>query len=94
MSENTDDYIAWAQEWCPEPVAREQGSLARARAEYDSVDDRIGDEAEEDDFLTRVLWLETAIRLARVGWTVAELEEARWPVRGASRDAALIRSGF
>lgn len=90
----TDDYIAWAQLWCPEPVASEQAPLVEAAAEYDEVDGRIGDDAERSEFLTRVLWLETAIRLARLGWRIDDLEAARWDIGYAGHAAALIRSGF
>lgn len=90
----TDDYIAWAQFWCPEAVAPDRGSLDEVCREYDDVDARIGDDAERDDFLTRVLWLETAIRVARQGWTIEEVEAARWPVGTGTSAAALIRSGF
>jgi len=88
---SADDYIAWAQLWCPTSVASEQASAREAAAVYDAVDARLGDEAENDDFLTRVLWLETAIRLAQVGWTIEALEEARWPLPNTVRMADLIR---
>jgi len=88
------DYIVWAQTWCPEPIAPEPVSLQEAARIYDAVDERIGDDAEEDDFLTRVLWLETAIRLARVGWTIAALENARWPMPRSILMEDLIRSGI
>lgn len=89
----TDDYIAWAQLWCPEPVASERADVPDAVTAYDAADDRIGDDAENDDFLSRVLWLETALRLARLGWTVRELEDARWPLPRASRAYDIIRRG-
>jgi len=89
----TDDYIAWAQLWCPESVAPVRRSLTEAAAAYDLVDGRLGDDAEGDDFLTRVLWLETTVRLARLGWTVQELENARWPIPRAVRVADLVRRG-
>jgi hypothetical protein len=76
----TADYIEWAQFWCPEPIVPEPVSVQEAARIYDDVDERLGDDAEDDDFLTRVLWLETAIRLAQVGWTIPRLEDARWPV--------------
>lgn len=91
---STLDYIVWAQTWCPEPIAPEPVSLQEAARIYDAVDERIGDDAEEDDFLTRVLWLETAIRLARVGWTIAALENARWPMPRSILMEDLIRSGI
>lgn len=87
-----DDYIAWAQFWCPEPVAAERVPFQKGAAIYDAVDARIGDEAEGDDFLTRILWLETAIRLARVGWTILGLEDARWPIAHRASIRDLIRS--
>ena len=87
----TDDYIAWAQTWCPEPVATERVSVREGAVLYDLVDERLGDEAENDDFLTRVLWLETAIRLARVGWTIEALENARWPLPHTVCVAALMQ---
>lgn len=87
---NTNDYIVWAQTWCPEPVLPESVALPDAAKVYDDVDGRLGDLAEGDDFLTRVLWLETAIRLARVGWTIETLEEARWPVPRTAAMAALM----
>lgn len=90
----TDDYIAWAQLWCPEPVAAKKAPLSEAVTAYDEVDGRLGDDAETSEFLTRVLWLETAIRLARLGWRIDELEATRWPVGHAGSAAALIRSGF
>jgi hypothetical protein len=65
--------------------------LREASAIYDSVDERLGDEAESDDFLTRVLWLETAIRLARAGWTIEALENARWPLPHTVCVAELMR---
>jgi len=87
----TSDYIEWAQTWCPLPVASEPVPLTEAMKIYDAVDLRLGDDAEGDDFLTRVLWLETAIRLAKVGWTISELEAARWPVSNiAAMTAALM----
>lgn len=89
----TDDYIAWAQLWCPEPVAAVRAPFQAAVRAYDAADERIGDEAEHDDFLTRIMWLETAIRLARLGWTIWDLENARWPVTRAARVQDLIRSG-
>ena len=89
----TADYIAWAQLWCPEPVAPHRAAFTDAQIAYDAVDERIGDDAEYDDFLSRVLWLETAIRLARLGWTVLDLENARWPVPQTARIADLIRNG-
>ena len=76
----TNDYIAWAQFWCPTPIAPEPVSVQDASVISDDVDGRLGDDAEEDDFTMRVLWLETAIRLAQVGWTIPRLEDARWPV--------------
>ena len=90
----TDDYIAWAQFWCPEPVAEDQVTLQEAREIYNLVDERIGDFAETSDFITRVLWIETAIRLARAGWAIAELEEAMWPVPHSVNVAALLRAGL
>lgn len=89
----TDDYIAWAQLWCPETVTSERCPLGEAAEAYDLVDGRLGDDAEGDDFLTRVLWLETVVRLARLGWTVPELEDARWPVPRTARVHDLIRHG-
>lgn len=86
----TESYIVWAQTWCPEPLAPEALSLRKAAGIYDLVDGRLGDDAEGDDFLTRILWLETAIRLARAGWTIAALEDARWPVSHAIKVAHLI----
>lgn len=74
----TADYIAWAQFWCPEPIATSRASFRLACAAYDEVDNRLGNDAEHDDFMTRILWLETAIRLARLGWGIIELENARW----------------
>jgi hypothetical protein len=90
----TDDYIAWAQFWCPESIAERQASLQVACAAYDEVDDRLGDDAETSEFLTRALWLETAIRLARLGWRINELEAERWPVGQSGRVVAFLRSGF
>jgi hypothetical protein len=85
------DYIAWAQTWCPEPIAPEPVPLPEAAVIYDDVDGRLGDDAEHDEFLTRVLWIETAIRLARVGWTIEALEAARWPVPNTARVMDIIR---
>ena len=87
----TNDYIAWAQFWCPQPVAPEPVSVQDAAVIYDDVDGRLGDDAEEDDFLTRVLWLETAIRLAQAGWTIPRLEDARWPVSNAAHVLDLMQ---
>lgn len=91
---NSNDYIAWAQFWCPVPVAPDRAPLREAAAAYDDVDNRLGDDAETSEFLTRALWLETAIRLARLGWGIKELEDARWPVGSSGGAVALIRSGF
>lgn len=88
---NTDGYITWAQTWCPVPVAPRPVALPTAAKIYDDVDARLGDEAEGDDFLTRVLWLETAIRLARVGWTIEGLEAARWPMSHTVAMATILR---
>lgn len=87
----TSDYITWAQMWCPEPIAPEAVPVHEAFALYDAVDERLGDDAEHDDFLTRALWLETAIRLARVGWTINGLEAARWPVPNTARIMEILR---
>jgi hypothetical protein len=89
----SDDYIAWAQLWCPEPLAPEPAPFPEAKIAYDAADERIGDDAEHDEFLSRVLWLETAIRLARLGWTIRQLEDARWPVPRTARLSDLIRRG-
>lgn len=89
---STNDYIEWAQTWCPVPVAPEPVALHEAATVYDDVDGRIGDDAEDDDFLTRVLWLETGIRLAEVGWTISGLENARWPAPRTTLVADLIRT--
>lgn len=90
----TDDYIAWAQFWCPVPVAPTKAPIRTAALAYDEVDARLGDDAESSEFLTRVLWLESAIRLAALGWRINELEEARWPVRRSVSVTALIREGL
>jgi len=87
----TNDYIVWAQFWCPQPIASAPVSVQKAAVIYDDVDGRLGDDAEEDDFLTRVLWLETAIRLAQVGWTIPRLEDARWPRSTRANLAELMR---
>ena len=87
----TNDYIAWAQCWCPTPIAPEPVSIQDAAVVYDDVDGRLGDDAEEDDFFARVLWLETAIRLAQVGWTIPRLEDARWPVPNTANVTELMR---
>lgn len=89
----TDDLIEWARLWCPEPVAPTRASFAQATKAYDEADERIGDDAEGDDFLTRVLWIETSIRLARLGWTVRQLEDARWPVPRTALISDLMRRG-
>lgn len=73
-------YIAWAREHCPVPVASVRAEYEEARIAYDDVEDRLGDDAENDDFLSKLLWMETTIRLAQLGWTVEEFEDARWPV--------------
>jgi hypothetical protein len=88
---STNGYIEWAQFWCPEPLSSEPVSLQEAAAIYDDVDNRLGDDAEEDDFFARVMWLETAIRLAQVGWTVPRLEDARWPVPNTANVLDLMR---
>jgi len=87
-----DEYIEWAQLACPEPISPKAVSIQEAAAIYDDVDGRLGDEAEKDDFLTRVLWLETAIRLARVGWTILRLEDARWPIPNTANVAFLMKT--
>lgn len=88
---NTNDYIVWAQTWCPVAVAPEPVPLHEAALIYDEVDGRLGDDAEDDDFLSRVLWLETAIRLALVGWTIQALEAARWPVSNMAVMTTVLR---
>lgn len=87
----TSELIAWAREHCPEPVAPRRSSFEAAKREYDAVDERIGDEAEHDPDLAKILWMETTIRLARLGWTVDEFEDHRWPVRNAKNIRDLLR---
>lgn len=89
----TDDYIAWAELWCPEAVAETRAPLTEAARAYDLVDRRLGDDAETCEFLTRVLWLETAIRLARLGWTITGVEDARWPRSRRISIGDLLRAG-
>jgi hypothetical protein len=86
----TDDYIVWATTWGPTP-AEVRAPLQIAIAAYDEVDARLGDLAEGDDFLTRSLWLEVSLRLARLGWSIAEVEARRWPLQGASRIGEALR---
>lgn len=87
----TDDYIAWAQLWCPAPLAPSKAPRHQAFAAYDAAELRLGDDAEGDDFLTRVLWLETAFRLAPLGWTIREVEDARWPSSHMNKVNHLLR---
>jgi hypothetical protein len=86
----TTDYIVWATTWAPS-ASSERAPSRLARSIYDEVDERLGDEALDDDFLTRVLWLEMAIRLARIGWTILEVEEHIWPVHSGARVAEVLR---
>ena len=68
--------------------------MRQAALEYDFVDGRLGDDAETSEFMTRVLWLETAIRLAKLGWGISELEDARWPVGHSTNVAQILREGI
>lgn len=86
----TDELIAWARENCPEPLAAEQSPFEEAKAEYDAVDERLGDDAESDPFLRKILWMETTIRLARLGWSVETFENERWPVQNMKKLGRLI----
>jgi hypothetical protein len=86
----TSDYIEWATTWAPAP-STERSPFHVAVALYDEVDARLGDVAEHDEFFTRVLWLETAIRLAQVGWTIVEVEAHRWPLQGKSHIVDLVQ---
>lgn len=79
-SKTTAEWIAWARGFAPEPMALVRLEYELARQAYDGVDARLGDDAEGDEFLTKVMWLEITIRLAKLGWTVEEFEDARWPV--------------
>lgn len=87
------ELIAWARDNCPVPVASMPRTFDEAKAAYDDVDNRLGDDAEGDEFLSKALWMETTIRLAHLGWTVEHFEDVRWPVhaRGNIMDA-LYRS--
>ena len=76
----TNASIAWARDNCPVPISVEKQPYEEAKKAYDAVDERLGDDAEEDEFLTKAMWMEITIRLAKLGWTVEELEDARWPV--------------
>lgn len=60
-----------------------RASLQEAKAAYDAVDNRLGDDAEYDEFLSKVLWMETTVRLAQLGWTVEDYEDAMWPKSNA-----------
>lgn len=88
----SDEYIAWAATTCPVVPSETKAPFAVAWAEYDSVDARLGDLADGDDFLSRVLWLEITLRVHRLGWTVEEVESARWPVRNTARVRNVLRS--
>ena len=79
---STKELIAWARDNCPVPVASLPRTFNEAKAAYDGVDERLGDDAEGDEFLSKALWMETTIRLAHLGWTVERFEDVRWPVRG------------
>jgi hypothetical protein len=79
-----DKIIAWAKENCPLAVREIRASLQEAKEAYDAVDNRLGDDAEFDEFLSKVLWMETTVRLAQLGWTVEEYEDAMWPKSGAA----------
>lgn len=83
----TSDFIEWATTWAPDPNP-ERAPFREAIATYDDVDDRLGDVAEGDDFLTRAMWMEAAIRLARIGWKIREVEDLRWPLSGGSARVA------
>jgi hypothetical protein len=61
-----------------------RASLQEAKAAYDDVDNRLGDNAEHDEFMSKILWMETTVRLAQLGWTVEEFEEAMWPKSNAA----------
>lgn len=81
----TAEYVRWAHDNCPEPLQEVRSSFAQAWAEYEEVDRRLGDQAEHNDFLTRVMWMEITIRAHRLGWTVEDLEQQRWPLPGTAR---------
>jgi hypothetical protein len=80
----TDEIIAWAKENCPLAIRDIRAPLQDAKAAYDAVDNRLGDDAEHDEFLSKILWMETTVRLAQLGWTVEEFESAMWPTSGAA----------
>ena len=80
----TDEFIAWARDNCPLAVRDVRSSLQEAKAAYDAVDNRLGDDAEHDEFMSKILWMETTVRLAQLGWTVEEFEEAMWPKSNAA----------
>jgi len=86
----TKDLIAWARDNCPVPVASLPRTFAEAKAAYDDVDGRLGDDAEGDAFLSKALWMETTIRLAQLGWTVEHFEDVRWPIKGRGNLNALL----
>lgn len=73
------------------PLASMRRRYSEAKAAYDEVDGRLGDDAEGDEFLSKALWMETTIRLAQLGWTVEDFENERWPVKGRANLSALLR---
>ena len=62
------------------PLASMRRRFSEAVTAYDAVDERLGDDAEGDGDLSKILWMETTIRLAQLGWTVEDFENERWPV--------------
>ena len=76
----TDEIIAWAQEKCPEPVAKLYRPFEETKRIYDRIEERLGDEAEHDEFTKKIMYLEIAIELAKVGWTIVKFENERWPM--------------
>jgi hypothetical protein len=76
----TDEIIAWAQENCPEPVAELPRPFEEVKRIYDRIEDRLGDEAEHDEFTKKIMYLEIAIELSKAGWTIVKFEDYRWPM--------------
>ena len=89
-----EQWDVWAQENCPVPVAKTRSPFQEAKVAYDEVDLRLGDEAENDSFVAKAMWLEIAIRLARMGWTIDEFEGTRWPLQGTAKVLVLVRKGL
>ena len=86
----TAEIIAWAQENCPEPVSPYYRPFEEAKRIYDRIEDQHGDAAEHDEFAKKIMYMEMAIELAKIGWTIEKLEDTRWPTKKSVNLSSLL----